>query len=171
MNSTLHGTISPFKLDFILICFPYFSVGVVIVSVSSPSGTPLVTSILLSRIVLSCESANIQCLITLFTHQNHFISAKMEAQDNDLPSSISFRISGFPTLKFKRAGTKEFIDYEGDRSYESLISFIEEHAKNSLSLPETEKPKTGESKTEEPKADEAQVPFEVEEKKITHEEL
>lgn len=95
----------------------------------------------------------------------------MEAQDNDLPSSISFRISGFPTLKFKRAGTKEFIDYEGDRSYESLISFIEEHAKNSLSLPETEKPKTGESKTEEPKADEAQVPFEVEEKKITHEEL
>ncbi|KAG6858305.1 hypothetical protein C0993_006035, partial [Termitomyces sp. T159_Od127] len=58
--------------------------------------------------------------------------AKMEAQDNDLPASVPFRISGFPTLKFKPAGSREFIDYEGDRSLESLTSFIEEHAKNPL---------------------------------------
>ena len=113
-----------------------------------------------------------------FTHHKYFVSAKMEAQDNDLPPSIPFRISGFPTLKFKRAGSRDFIDYEGDRSYESLISFIEERAKNSLVLPETaepktEEPKTEEVKTEEPKADEAQVPLEVEknEKVVTHEEL
>jgi protein disulfide-isomerase A1 len=118
-----------------------------------------------------------------FYSSNYFVSAKMEAQDNDLPPSISFRISGFPTLKFKRAGSRDFIDYEGDRSFESLISFIEEHAKNSLVLPETvepkteepktEEPKTEEPKTEEPKTDEAQVPLEVEkeEKIVAHEEL
>lgn len=56
----------------------------------------------------------------------------MEAQDNDLPPSVPFRISGFPTLKFKPAGSRDFVDYEGDRSFESLVTFIEEHAKNSL---------------------------------------
>ena len=112
---------------------------------------------------------------------NYFVSAKMEAQENDLPPSVSFRISGFPTIKFKPAGSRGFIDYEGDRSLESLISFIEEHAKNSLVLPETpkteepktEEVKTEEVKTEEPKTDEAQVPLEVGEKEkvATHEEL
>ena len=99
----------------------------------------------------------------------------MEAQDNDLPPAVPFRISGYPTLKFKCAGSRDFIDYDGDRSFESLVSFIEEHAKNSLVLPETEKskaeePKTEEPKTEELKTDEAQVPLEVH-KTVTHEEL
>lgn len=67
--------------------------------------------------------------------KDRLIIAKMEAQENDLPASLPFRVSGFPTLKFKPAGTREFVDYEGDRSYESLISFIEQHAKNSLELP------------------------------------
>ena len=94
------------------------------------------------------------------THQNFFVSAKMEAQDNDLPPSIPFRVSGFPTIKFKPAGSRDFIDYEGDRSLESLISFVEEHAKNSLAT------------------EEAQVPLEVNEtvtekteKEVIHEEL
>lgn len=59
----------------------------------------------------------------------------MEAQENDLPSSIPFRISSFPTLKFKPAGSRDFMEYEGDRSLESLIAFVEEHAKNSLEVP------------------------------------
>ncbi|EJD53585.1 protein disulfide isomerase [Auricularia subglabra TFB-10046 SS5] len=58
--------------------------------------------------------------------------AKMEATENDLPPSVPFRVSGFPTLKFKKAGTREFIDYEGDRSLESLIEFVETHAANPL---------------------------------------
>lgn len=56
----------------------------------------------------------------------------MEAQENDIPPSAPFRVSGFPTLKFRQAGSKEFIDYDGDRSLESLIAFVEENAKNSL---------------------------------------
>ncbi|KAJ3510073.1 hypothetical protein NLJ89_g4876 [Agrocybe chaxingu] len=70
--------------------------------------------------------------------KDRLIIAKLEAQENDLPASVPFRISGFPTLKFKPAGSREFIDYEGDRSFESLISFIEQHAKNSLELPTVE---------------------------------
>jgi len=58
--------------------------------------------------------------------------AKFEATENDLPPSVPFRIAGFPTLKFKKAGTKEFIDYDGDRSLESLIAFVEENAANNL---------------------------------------
>ncbi|KJA30230.1 hypothetical protein HYPSUDRAFT_126028 [Hypholoma sublateritium FD-334 SS-4] len=67
--------------------------------------------------------------------KDRLVIAKMEAQENDLPPSIPFRISGFPTLKFKPAGSKSFVDYEGDRSFESLVSFVEEHAKNSLDVP------------------------------------
>lgn len=59
-------------------------------------------------------------------------SAKMEAQENDIPPSAPFRVSGFPTLKFKPAGSKEFLDFDGERSLESLIAFVEENAKNKL---------------------------------------
>jgi len=68
--------------------------------------------------------------------------AKMEAQENDIPPSAPFRVSGFPTLKFKPAGSKEFLDYDGDRTLESLIAFVEEKAKNSL---EVKKPAANES--------------------------
>lgn len=62
-------------------------------------------------------------------------SAKFEATENDLPPSVDFRVQGFPTIKFKPAGTRQFIEYEGDRSFESLVAFVEEHAKNSLEIP------------------------------------
>lgn len=60
----------------------------------------------------------------------------MDATTNDIPPSAGFQVSGFPTIKFKPAGTRAFIDYEGDRSLESLIEFVTEHAKNPLD-PET----------------------------------
>lgn len=56
----------------------------------------------------------------------------MDATENDLPPSAPFSISGFPTIKFKKAGTKDFIDYDGDRTLESLIAFVEENAANKL---------------------------------------
>lgn len=56
----------------------------------------------------------------------------MDATENDLPSDIGFQIKGFPTLKFKPAGSRQFLEYSGDRSLESLIEFVEEKAKNSL---------------------------------------
>ncbi len=62
-------------------------------------------------------------------------SAKIDAPENDLPPSVPFRVGGFPTLKFKPAGTTDWIDYDGDRSLESLIEFVDKHAKNSLEAP------------------------------------
>ncbi|KAG9102339.1 protein disulfide-isomerase precursor [Ceratobasidium sp. 370] len=72
---------------------------------------------------------------------------KMDATTNDLPASAGFKISGFPAIKFKPAGTKTFIDYEGDRSIESLIEFVQTHAKNKLTQPEV-KPSSTESVAE-----------------------
>jgi len=63
-------------------------------------------------------------------------SAKMDATVNDVPPSVGFQVSGFPTIKLKPAGTRDFVDYEGDRSLESLIEFVTKHAKNPLD-PET----------------------------------
>lgn len=77
----------------------------------------------------------------------------MEATENDLPPSVPFRVAGFPTIKFKPAGTREFIDYEGDRSLESLIAFVEEHAKNNVEV--KDKPKAQEN-------DNAQAPLAAE---------
>ena len=57
----------------------------------------------------------------------------MDATENDLPPSVDFVVQGFPTLKFKPAGSRSFLDFNGDRSYESLIEFVEEKAVNDLS--------------------------------------
>ncbi|TXT10660.1 hypothetical protein VHUM_02165 [Vanrija humicola] len=60
---------------------------------------------------------------------SNVVIAKMDAQENDLPTSAGFQIQGFPTLKFRAAGSDEFIDYNGDRSLESLQEFIVENGK------------------------------------------
>lgn len=83
----------------------------------------------------------------------------MEATENDLPPSVPFRVTGFPTLKFKPAGGREWIDYSGDRSLESLIAFVDESSKNDLTPPE----KT-ETKVETPVVEE-QVVLEAEAEK------
>ncbi|CAE6422244.1 unnamed protein product [Rhizoctonia solani] len=70
---------------------------------------------------------------------------KMDATTNDLPASAGFKITGFPAIKFKPAGSKTFVDYEGDRSLESLTEFIHTNAKNNLTQP---KPTTSEAATE-----------------------
>lgn len=54
-------------------------------------------------------------------------SAQMDATENDIPPQAPFRVQGFPTLKFRAAGSHDFIDYNGDRSLESLIEFVEQH--------------------------------------------
>jgi len=61
--------------------------------------------------------------------------AKMEATENDIPPSAPISVTGFPTIKFKKAGTREFIDYNGDRSLENFIAFVHANAGNSLDTP------------------------------------
>lgn len=71
------------------------------------------------------------CLLSRSTSHRP-CSAKIDSTENDLPQSLPFRVAGFPTIKFKQAGSKEWIDYDGERSLESLIAFVDEHATNSL---------------------------------------
>ena len=84
----------------------------------------------------------------------------MDATENDLPPSAPFRIAGFPTLKFKKAGSKDFIDYEGDRTLESLVAFIEENASHPLEKKSAEANETTPSDT--PLEAAAQEPISVE---------
>lgn len=58
--------------------------------------------------------------------------AKMDANENDIPPAAGFRVQGFPTIKFKPAGSSEFIDYDGDRSLESFLEYIETNSVNKV---------------------------------------
>lgn len=62
----------------------------------------------------------------------------MDATTNDIPPSAGFQVQSFPTIKFKAAGSKEFIDFEGDRTLESFIDFISLNAKNKVSASDNE---------------------------------
>ncbi|MBW0533190.1 hypothetical protein O181_072905 [Austropuccinia psidii MF-1] len=57
---------------------------------------------------------------------------KFDATENDVPPSSGIAVHGFPTLKFKKAGSKEFMDYEGDRTLDALIEFVEENSVNQV---------------------------------------
>lgn len=58
------------------------------------------------------------------------VIAKMDATANDVPPSAGFQVQSFPTIKFKPAGSKTMIDFEGDRTLESFVDFIKINAKN-----------------------------------------
>ena len=59
----------------------------------------------------------------------------MDATENDIPPQAPFRVQGFPTLKFRPAGSADFMDYSGDRSLDSLIEFVETHRTSAGSAP------------------------------------
>jgi hypothetical protein len=56
----------------------------------------------------------------------------MDANENDIPPAAGFRVQGFPTIKFKAAGSSQFVDYEGDRSLESFLEYIETNSVNKV---------------------------------------
>ncbi|KAJ7855841.1 thioredoxin-like domain-containing protein [Mycena leptocephala] len=61
-------------------------------------------------------------------------SARINADLDDLPSSVG-KMTRYPAFKYKPAGAREFIDYKGDRSFDSLVSFLEKYAMNSVENP------------------------------------
>ena len=58
------------------------------------------------------------------------VIAKMEATENDLPPKTPFKVEGFPTIKLIKAGDNEILDYQGDRTVEAFIEFLEANAVN-----------------------------------------
>ncbi|KAF9156260.1 protein disulfide-isomerase precursor [Linnemannia schmuckeri] len=59
---------------------------------------------------------------------SNIVVAKLDATANDLPLSVPFSTSGYPTIKFKKAGTKDYIEYNGERTTAAFISFLEKNA-------------------------------------------
>ncbi|KAF9581635.1 protein disulfide-isomerase precursor [Lunasporangiospora selenospora] len=89
------------------------------------------------------------------------VVAKFDATANDLPEGTPFQVQGFPTIKFRKAGSDEYIDYEGERTTEAFVKFLDENSVNKV-------PVTLPVKAEEPKAaDEKPVAAED----IEHDEL
>jgi len=80
-------------------------------------------------------------------HKDKLLIAKMDATENDIPPSAGFQVQSFPTIKFKPAGVASFIDYEGDRSLESLTEFVELRMRNKLSGSEGVKAPEGAAQT------------------------
>ncbi|WWC86526.1 protein disulfide-isomerase domain [Kwoniella dendrophila CBS 6074] len=65
-----------------------------------------------------------------YASNSNIVIAQMDATENDIPPAAPFKVQGFPTLKFRPAGQSEFVDYNGDRSLDSLVEFVETHRKS-----------------------------------------
>ncbi len=87
----------------------------------------------------------------------------MDATENDVPPQAPFRVQGFPTLKFRPAGSADFMDYAGDRSLESLIEFVEMNRKSAGD--------GGAGGVEEEEEEEEEEEFEEEDEAREHDEL
>jgi len=69
---------------------------------------------------------------------SNIVIAKFDATANDLPSDAPFQIQGFPTIKLRKAGSTEFIDYNGERTKEGFVKFLGEEAVNKFEVNITE---------------------------------
>ncbi|KAF9417659.1 protein disulfide-isomerase precursor [Podila epigama] len=68
---------------------------------------------------------------------SNIVVAKFDATANELPLSLPFQVDGYPTIKFRKAGTKEYIDYNGERSKDAFVSFLAKNAVNKVDVNST----------------------------------
>ncbi|KAH8923331.1 thioredoxin-like protein [Atractiella rhizophila] len=61
--------------------------------------------------------------------------SRYDAHNNDIPTSLGFQIQSYPTFKFKPAGSKTLLDYDGGREVRDFVSFIQQSAANEIQHP------------------------------------
>ncbi|KAG0198980.1 protein disulfide-isomerase precursor [Mortierella sp. GBA30] len=83
---------------------------------------------------------------------SNIVVAKIDATANDLPKSLPFAVNGYPTIKFRKAGSTEYIDYNGERTKEAFVEFLTTNAVNKLEA-KTEEIKQEDAKQEETNED------------------
>ncbi|KAI8142752.1 thioredoxin-like protein [Fennellomyces sp. T-0311] len=66
--------------------------------------------------------------------KDKIVISKMDGTENDVPPEAGFDVSGFPTLVFFKAETNELVQYEGGRTLEDLVTFINENGSNGVKL-------------------------------------
>ncbi|KAJ2002973.1 protein disulfide-isomerase precursor [Coemansia thaxteri] len=77
----------------------------------------------------------------LLGHNSRLVIARMNGATNDVPSNDqALNFPGYPTIVMIRADDNEIITYEGDRSLESLVSFVKEHSARRVLHDNDEKP-------------------------------
>ncbi|KAK3814260.1 MAG: thioredoxin-like protein, partial [Benniella sp.] len=65
---------------------------------------------------------------------SNIVIAKMDVTANDMPLGVPIRLQGFPTIKFRKAGSTDYIDYTGNRNEEGFVKFITENAVNKFEV-------------------------------------
>lgn len=136
---------------FLISPFGQTLLGADIASALPRSGTTLHTASRVSVMLSWSPSESEQLFFFLLKPPLHSVDLmgvffiRFDATENDVPPSTGVQIQGFPTLKFKKAGSKEFIDYEGDRSLDSLIEFVEKHTEHRAVKVEIETSETDEA--------------------------
>ncbi|KAJ2047858.1 protein disulfide-isomerase precursor [Coemansia sp. S16] len=69
----------------------------------------------------------------ILKQNKNLVIAKMDATANDIPSAEpALQVGGFPTIVMIRGEDNAIVEYNGNRSLESLIEFIEENAAHSV---------------------------------------
>jgi protein disulfide-isomerase A1 len=74
----------------------------------------------------------------MFSFSTH--SYSFDATENDIPSTTGISVQGYPTLKFKPAGSKEWIDYDDERELDAMIAFVEKNSVNKVKAVKVELP-------------------------------
>ncbi|KAG0359088.1 protein disulfide-isomerase precursor [Podila minutissima] len=62
------------------------------------------------------------------------VIAKFDATANDIPTDVPFQIQGFPTIKLRKAGSSEYIDYNGERTKDGFVEFLTKEAVNKFEV-------------------------------------
>lgn len=69
----------------------------------------------------------------ILKHNKNLVVAKMDAIANDVPSGEpALQVMGFPTIVIVRGEDNSIVEFNGDRSVEAMIEFIEENAASKI---------------------------------------